>query len=574
MTSITTPIHWSEAIANYLQKQVLDTTDALSQPITDLFLQLGTALDDGHTVIELTNEQVGYFMSQPSALVHIISDEDITKIKTHKPIVIHNNLAYLHRQWQQEYALAGHITRLLHQNSMVSSIDEQQLPASMHEHQLSAIQTASTHHFTIITGGPGTGKTWTIAQLVIALFKQSPNMSIALAAPTGKAAQRMQEALDKGIESSIDASKNAQLLNDIKNKLEPAKTIHRLLGMGFSQTARFNQQKPLPYDLIIIDEASMLGVALANQLFGAIANSSKLIFLGDANQLAAVDAGAVLADLCHTEQLHNHHVHLSKSNRFSDDSAVGMLAKSVLENQPKQAIQTIHECSDINWVNPFAQSQLIDDTYKQLWQPFVDYASCIKNMMHQPQTKQAESIKSLFEKFDTYRILTATHGGFLGDIKINLALSKQLQSHCQLINHTHDWYHGRPIMMLKNDYQLKVSNGDIGIALQDDVGNFLVYFPHLSMPIAISRFHKNHISTAFAMTIHKSQGSEYQKVAIVLDQLKDSTENSARNLLSKELVYTAITRAKKYIDLYCNEATLTHCIRTQTIRHTGLSHLL
>ena len=238
----------------------------------------------------------------------------------------------------QTVYLAKNINNILNQKVTPLQIAT---PDNLHERQIKAIHVANNNAFSIITGGPGTGKTYTVAQLVIALEQATNNSesevrgdgstnirfstdsaSLALAAPTGKAAQRMQESL----QAALDAA-------GIDLQLQEAKTIHRLLGIGRTGRPRYDAKNPLGEDIIIVDEASMLGVELANYLVSAIKSGARLILLGDANQLAAVDAGAVLADLCRIPLLQSIHVELTESRRFGTDSGIGKLARLINKSE-------------------------------------------------------------------------------------------------------------------------------------------------------------------------------------------------------------------------------------------------
>lgn len=606
MTTITknTAPHWSTTLAADLTQRFCAGANAVAnEKVQMLFATLGEALDAGHTIVNLTDTEVDFFKQHPHPLVAVMADTSVSvdvksgdashhaanhKAAKHnatsqgdsdqhdankpakpiKPIVIVGNLAYLHRQWQQEFTLAQNLRQMLGGSPATEarSLNLSHLPKSMHSAQRAAIEAAIANRFTLITGGPGTGKTWTVAQLVLTLLERNPSIKIALAAPTGKAAQRMQEALFNSLLSSLEHSASSELLTLVKTQLEGAKTIHRLLGLGFGTAPRFHAAACLPYDLVIIDEASMLGVALAGQLLAAIGKQTKLILLGDANQLAAVDAGAVLADLTSSSPLAGHHVNLTQSTRFTADSGVGQLAAAVLIHDAERVNALLQNHAQLTQFSPMS-----GELYLKLWQPFSPYADALQALYGQPKKHIKERIKPLFSTFDAYRILTVTHGGRLGGERINLELTKELKSHLTLID-SGAWFHGRPVMLTQNDYSLGLANGDVGITLMDDTGSHEVYFAHLAQPIAANRLSENHIKTAFAMTIHKSQGSEFDQVAICMDTPKEGSE--AANLLSCELVYTAITRAKQQVVLYASTDTMHKAINTKAVRQTGLGEML
>jgi exodeoxyribonuclease V alpha subunit len=492
---------------------------------------------------------------------------------------------WLHRSWQAEFNLAKNINNILNQKVSPLQIE---IPENLHEHQVRAINVANNNAFSIITGGPGTGKTYTVAQLVIALQQategrsdgsenirfSTDSASLALAAPTGKAAQRMQESL----QAALDAA-------DVKLQLQEAKTIHRLLGIGRTGRPRYDANNPLGEDVIIVDEASMLGVELANYLVSAVKPGARLILLGDANQLAAVDAGAVLADLCRIPLLQPIHAELTESRRFSADSGIGKLAYQInkaeadtraiwqLFRQDKalsfQYVNTlqIDELRDNNIVNSLSNK----NTVSKISLNYQNYKNKIKKLLKNPIEKSMpESVKntitSLMETFNEFRILSAGHNGEWGDHYINNYLTQWHIAELKLPLGQNSWFHGRPVMMLQNNYELGLFNGDIGFCLQtsDTRSQLEVFFENKTQGIAVNLLNEEVIATAYAMTIHKSQGSEFDHVAITFD-------NSHARLLSKELIYTAVTRAKKQVTIYSTKHAFEKAVQTPTERHTGLA---
>ena len=493
---------------------------------------------------------------------------------------------WLHRTWQAEYALADNIMRIKQQQVPALPIT---LNASLNLEQQQAIHMANQSAFSIITGGPGTGKTFTVAQLVIALQQaqlsdptragDSNKANLALAAPTGKAAQRMQESLQDAIQQA-----------GIQMQLPEAKTIHRLLGIGQGGQPRYNSDNPLSEDIIIVDEASMLGVELANHLVSAVKPNARLILLGDANQLAAVDAGAVLADLCQLPALQEVSQRLTLSRRFTDDSGIGQLARLI--NQDDKNMQEVWQLINNNQALSFhhlrrqAESQ---DEQQQLpisihtknslssyeflnilTQNYENYINKSKKSLKKAQLAKSvpndsirEDFNDLMASLNDFRILTAGHHGHCGDHNINHYLSEQHKFKLKLPLSKSSWYHGRPIMILQNNYELGLFNGDIGICMQTQAGQLQVFFENKAQGIAINMFSDEMIATAYAMTIHKSQGSEFEHVAISFD-------DSNGRLLSQELIYTAVTRAKQKISIFSTSSAFTHALNTPTVRQTGL----
>lgn len=475
---------------------------------------------------------------------------------------------WLYRSWYAEYQLAVHIHRLL--SVQANSSDTLSLSHQLNAEQQQAVSAALRYNFCMITGGPGTGKTFTVAQLVLALHQQK-TLNLALVAPTGKAAQRMQESLQQAMAGvPIDTTRFE------------AKTIHRLLGMGDGQPT-FDANNPLPYNVVIVDEASMLGATLAYQLCAAIATGAKLILLGDVDQLAAVDAGAVLADLCRIDALGDYHHKLIQSRRFDSSSGIGKLAKAVNQPLPNQAIDSTAHQATFYQNDPhqdkYNQVMAIIDRHQELsWQDSSQLA--MSDLYHKlctgyqryfvacqaQQANKAIDIGGLFELLGAYRILTASHQGVLGDEAINTAISL---AHYRFSSTAHAnatnvplWYHGRVVMITKNNYELGLFNGDMGICLAQDTG-FVVFFDGKPVAITTSLLPEQSITTAYAITIHKSQGSEFDEVAICFD-------DDNHRLLGQELIYTAITRAKKSVQLYTTKTALAHAISRPTVRQTGL----
>ena len=492
---------------------------------------------------------------------------------------------WLHRSWQAEFNLAQHINTILHQQITPLNIS---IPKNLNDQQIAAINVANNNAFSIITGGPGTGKTYTVAQLVIALQQatesggygaenirfSTDSASLALAAPTGKAAQRMQESL----QAALDAA-------DIDLQLQEAKTIHRLLGIGRTGRPRYDANNPLGEDIIIVDEASMLGVELANYLVSAVKPGARLILLGDANQLAAVDAGAVLADLCRIPLLQPIHAELTESRRFSAESGIGKLAYQI--NQAEIDTQAIwqllrqDEALSFQYVNTLQTNEFKDNKtinslsnkkiISKISLGYIKYINKMKELLKDRIEKSMpESVKntvtSLMETFNEFRILSAGHNGEWGDHYINNYLTQWHLTELKLPLGQNTWFHGRPVMVLQNNYELGLFNGDIGFCLQtsDERSRLEVFFENKTQGISVNLLNEEVIATAYAMTIHKSQGSEFEHVAITFD-------NSHARLLSKELIYTAVTRAKKQVTIYSTKSAFEKAVQTPTERHTGLA---
>ncbi|WP_350656382.1 exodeoxyribonuclease V subunit alpha [Psychrobacter sp. S1-30-MNA-CIBAN-0213] len=583
---------WAQLALSNHEKEMLvkrfDAVAALYQLLKNSNLTSFSKLIDKHTLFADVNANVNNNENKNSLS------------KNNQPIVyqlINNKEAdkqnaaitfWLHRAWQAEFNLAARINTILDQQVTPLEIA---IPENLHEHQIKAINVANNNAFSIITGGPGTGKTYTVAQLVIALQQatesgggasesirfSTDSASLALAAPTGKAAQRMQESL----QAALDAA-------DVELQLQEAKTIHRLLGIGRTGRPRYDANNPLGEDIIIVDEASMLGVELANYLVSAVKPGARLILLGDANQLAAVDAGAVLADLCRIPRLEPIHAELTESRRFTADSGIGKLAYQInktetdthaiwqlLKHDKALSFQYVNSINTLQTEasqdNKIENSLSKNKNVSNLTLNYHPYINKIKTLLINTIEKSVpESVKdtiaSLMETFNQFRVLTAGHNGEWGDHYINNYFTQWHLTELKLPLGQNTWFHGRPVMVLQNNYELGLFNGDIGFCLQtgDERSRLEVFFENKKQGIAVNLLNEEVIATAYAMTIHKSQGSEFDHVAITFD-------NSHARLLSKELIYTAVTRAKKQVTIYSTKSALEKAVQTPTERHTGLA---
>lgn len=512
------------------------------------------------------------------ALSELALSEDRTQNQV-VPFVYDAQYLYLYRYWKLEQRLATQVIRLKQQK--IQSIDVTSFDDLLTDvHQKAALNSVAQHAFNIITGGPGTGKTYTLARIIAVLHHAIPDIRIAMAAPTGKAAQRMGEALQKSL---LDPK-----LQKFGLRLEQFNpiTIHRLLGLGHQQLPRFNQRQPLPYDVIVIDEASMLDLNLATLLFEAVPDHCRLILLGDANQLASVDVGSVLADLQQVASLQENRSHLLNSQRFKGDALIGKMAQFIQAQKQSDIDQTTllnrfeTEVVQASELKPIILQKDMQDIiqleylpedipqvdlasyYQKLSWGFQQYFQSLKEYLNAENPN--DYIDSVTQAFDQYRILTAVRHGQFGLNTLNLEMERALFEALPTLYRQGDWYVGRPVMMTYNDYQLGLSNGDIGICFKhrQQAEQFEVFFPSLNKWISATRLPKA-IQTAFVLTIHKSQGSEFTHTAVVLDK-------AATKLLSQELIYTAITRAKSVVSLLVDQNAFRQSLSIATIRMSGL----
>ena len=573
------------------------------EKILEIFNKLSEQLTEGHTIYEVIIDESN--IQEIDELIEtlendnwasLISDNNqYTSLDNNTPIVIQqlckdNTNAYifwLHRQWYAEQSLAKQLMKIATRRVGAFEFEDAQIVTDKgitpNAQQQLAIRQASQHALSIIIGGPGTGKTFTVAKLVTSLQqgheakrRQDPNLpplSITLTAPTGKAAQRMQESLQKSIQ-------------DQNISLDNAKTLHRLLGIGSDGAPRYHANNPLPDDLIIVDEASMLGLELASQLVAAIKPTGRLILLGDANQLAAVDAGSVLADLCEVTRLQPYITELTESKRFDANSMVGQFAQAIQQHLPhSQKIKLVYKL--LKWVDlqhtnsqdldkdtnqttfdnakiPYYQMTYgpsFDPIFKQLAQPYQQFFALVQRWYSKPvNIFEADNRKMLFEAFDRYRILCAGHQGQLGTQSINRKMSQAFTDFSKITRTRAYFYHGLPIIIQSNDYQLGLFNGDIAICLLHK-GQLYACFAEKVIPI--QRLSRESCDYAYAMTIHKSQGSEFDKVAICIDR-------AHTRLLSQALIYTAVTRSKSSLSIFSPKESFERAITQKSVRQTGL----
>lgn len=508
--------------------------------------------------------------------------------KEYRPFVLHQDNLYLQRYFNYETQLLNRMYALIMASTKV--IDErmeslksitpfvQQLfsgnIATGPDWQLTAAIVAVLHDFTIITGGPGTGKTTTVAKILAILFSLHPNLKVALAAPTGKAAARMAESLKQ---AEIDIPDR---IKEKFSKLQPA-TIHRLLGWKEdSPYFNHNVDNPLPFDLVIIDESSMIDVAMFAKLLQAIGKGSRIILLGDKDQLASVEAGSLFGDMCKvserlnvfdskwhqfinrfivnpaqqlTEQdrveplrqlLFQHIVELRYSHRFKDEKAIGKISKAIIQN-------------DVVVLNTFLEKQnngevQLDFNYSHTI--FEQFIKGYELICETAGSATAASIIKALNHLNALRILCAVREGEQGVTRLNNRVEAYLAKR-GLIQLDHEFYEHRPIMVTKNNYALGLYNGDIGILRKDENGVMRAWFLEKEangttrlksvLPGFISK-----METVFAMTIHKSQGSEFESALVVLPEL------GRQNLLTRELLYTAITRAKQRVVIQSSKEVL------------------
>ncbi|GGB24017.1 RecBCD enzyme subunit RecD [Flexivirga endophytica] len=420
--------------------------------------------------------------------------------------------------------------------------------------QRSAAESAVRQWTTVLTGGPGTGKTSTVARLLVLLGEQwdasgqTRPLRVALAAPTGKAAARLKESVSQA--AAQLASGDAARIQDLD-----AMTLHRLLGWNSrsSNKIRFNESNRLPHDLIVVDETSMVALTMMSRLLRATRPTSRLVLVGDAEQLASVDAGAVMADLVEGyQQLAPRTVcRLTTSHRF--DAEIGSLAAAVRAGDPDRAIALLRAGGEaVSWIEDHDPAPVLRGR-------LLDHALRLR------ERAVAGDAAGALTVLGEHRLLCAQRTGPRGVRWWNHLVDEWLSEA------TGDplWepmYVGRPILVTRNDYALGVHNGDTGVVMGGD-GAAVAQIGTAAGPVPIAASRLSDIETMHAMTIHKSQGSEAGAITVLLPQ-----EESP--LLTKELLYTAVTRAQRHVTIVGSEETVRAAVTAQIRRATGLRRRL
>lgn len=553
---------------------------------------------------------------------------DVSEAAAQRPLVLSDRRLYLRRYWTYERRIDTALRRRLAQVETGFSDLPQRLdalfgpanhaPDALIDWQKLACALATRGAFSIITGGPGTGKTTTVVRLLALL--QSPAVErgkplrIRLAAPTGKAAARLTESISHQVQS-------LQVPEDVRQKIpSEVTTVHRLLGSRpGTRHFRHHAGNPLPLDVLVVDEASMIDLEMMANLLDALPPHARMVLLGDKDQLASVEAGAVLGDLCRDAEAgmyspqtqawlelvsgedlsrsglqqgdDQHHalaqqvVMLRHSRRFVAGSGIGQLAKLVNQQQDQEAraLLAARQYPDLfslvlKGEQDRALSRLLLDGHGDGPQGYRHYLGVMNAQRPQDLTqiedpRSVEWARQVLNAFDEFQLLCAVRKGPWGVEGLNRRITETLFS-AGLIESDHQWYEGRPVLMTRNDYGLGLMNGDIGIALRLPEGPveenrqaLRVAFPRNDGSGGV-RFvlpsRLNDVETVYAMTVHKSQGSEFAHTALILPE-------ALNPVLTKELIYTGITRAKHWFSLIePRQGVFEEALRRKVKRLSGL----
>ncbi|MBA3003598.1 MAG: exodeoxyribonuclease V subunit alpha [Desulfurivibrio sp.] len=485
------------------------------------------------------------------------------------PLVLEGYRLYLQRYWRYEEELVRHIQarvafpKDVREDVLASCLATLFTGTAQDGQQREACAGIFRERLGLITGGPGTGKTTLVTKylsllLLYAREAQEPLPRILLLAPTGKAAARLTESLQSKSAESMSADLRASLPTK-------AATIHRALGYRAENptTFRHNRENPLLCDVVVVDEASMIDVALMAKLFEAVPPEARLVLLGDKDQLASVEAGSIMGDICGAAMgdvdgsaetpLARCVVRLTESFRYSPHEGIGALASAIHAGKPEEAVALAQQGSvEVSLLPPLVQG---DPTHPLAEMILAGYRSFL----------DAVDPLAALKLFEQFRLLCAHRTGPMGVSTLNRYAEKILSLN-RLIEPNTQWYRGRPVLIQANSYPLRLFNGETGIIWPAENGEGLQAFFFSENREGVRSYSLRQLpahETAFAMTIHKSQGSEFDRVGLILPG-----EDLA--LLSRELLYTGISRARSQVALVGRPQEIEAAVGRRVERASGL----
>ncbi|MEX2602269.1 MAG: exodeoxyribonuclease V subunit alpha [Balneolaceae bacterium] len=585
---------YEQELLHFLQEEI--TTLSESAELAILFLSL--FLQAGHTCLPLDRtpeEWIELLDLDPGSESLELPDLDPGQLESCPAIgrpgddvlfIIDKNRLYRRSEWIDEQFVAQKLTDISSENSSQynladsAALTRQIFPRTGEEpdYQMAAAALALTKRFLLVSGGPGTGKTTTVGRILALLTGLSDKpLRIALAAPTGKSAVRMAEAIQGAVEPlGLSEAQLEQIPNE-------AQTLHRLLWR-FGQRSLLPppEKRHLPYDLILVDEASMIDLKLMVQLLRHLGDETRLILLGDRNQLASVAPGSILGDICRKEknlfrnetarllqdlgvagtlpagnqgELEDSILYLTKSYRFSETSGIAAVGDAMKQMETEKAIEIFRSGSYPDLAaEPF---EYTPDSFRKLFRLMEDrILSCRGKTPDEMLTNWSQSAW-----------LTVLRNGPYGSDALNRLIEEYLIRN-RVIFPRQGWYTGRPVMITKNDYALELYNGDIGVCELRRDGESVIWFPGKGESVRRVRAHRlTHFEPAYLFTVHKSQGSEFPEVTLLLPSAQTP-------VLTRELLYTAVTRARSRFRLLGNLELLETGAGRKTARFTGLRNKL
>lgn len=540
-----------------------------------------------HGMSPLTDEQIASLRASPFVATHVMQGM--------RPFVLDAKARfYLHRNHADEVAAAERIRG--RRAAPESTVDEARLDADLDAlfhadrsdavvAQRAAVRAVVGKRLFVLTGGPGTGKTTTVLRMLLMLQRRAESpLAIRIAAPTGKAAQRLVQALRDGkakLRSHVGAPLPEAwwpLLDTIPD--DEALTVHRLLGYDPSRNAfRRNARDPVAADVVVIDEASMIDLAMLRSLLDAVRPDAALILVGDADQLTSVAPGSVLADLIaalkadargdlvrlvHSFRAERELVAINEAVRIGDGQALS----AALDGSNGHAVH--HAIADerslraklVEWAEELAASQPLRTALPSI----APYARAGESSLH--EVGRDGPVRAALAALGERQLLCALRETSFGSVAINAVLETFLRRAWEVDAYA-EWYPGRAVIVTRNDYAAGLFNGDVGVCLADADGGLGVWFER---PDGGVRHFAPHAlpahETAFAITVHKAQGSEYRRAAVLLPS------DAEHRILSRQLLYTGVSRAKRVVEIWSAPDALRTALAVEVRRSGGLREML
>ena len=455
-----------------------------------------------------------------------------------RPLRLVGRSLYLDRYWREERQVAADLLALAGQTP--AAPDEDLLAGGLRRlfddgGQRRAAETAVRRRFAVVAGGPGTGKTTTVARILALLFEQGDPL-VALAAPTGKAAARLIEAVhEEAARLDVGDEVRARLL------ALDASTLHRLLGWRPGTRSRFRHDRGnrLPHDVVIVDETSMVSLSLMARLVEAVRADARLILVGDPGQLTSIEAGAVLGDI--VGPAGEGIVVLERVHRYG--AGIAELAEAIRRGDGDAAVAAL---AGVTWIEDPEESVA----------PV--RAAAVKAARAVHAAAKAGQAERAIESLGSFRLLCAhrrgPHGVSGWTARVEAWLGHEAAS---------GWYVGRPLLVTENDYGLRLYNGDTGVVIAVGDGQVSAAFERGGEIVEFSPTRLAAVDTVYAMTVHKSQGSQFDTAAVLLPE-------PTSPILTRELLYTAVTRARRELILVGGEAAVRAAVARPVARASGL----
>ena len=548
----------------------------------DLEMICGTAAVESETPVDLEAlpwPAVGGWLESVAASPLVA---DATSGDRTRPLRLEGAWLYLDRYWSEEVAVADALRAM--RAAPPADVDQRALADGVTRlfgseadgDQARAAAEAVRRRFAVVAGGPGTGKTTTVARIVALLCEQSPQHPplIALAAPTGKASARLQEAVH-------EEAGRLDVLDDVRAQLRAlsATTIHRLLGYRPGSRSRFRHdaEQRLPHDVVIVDETSMVSLSLMARLIEALRSDARLVLVGDPGQLASIEAGAVLGDIVAGPGSGSGSADgegsadgdsgsgvavpgvamLVRGRRYGDE--IARVAAAIRAGDGDRVIALLRESPQaVTWVDEDPGGprsvQAIRAGVVEAGRAGIEAARA---------DRPAEALAAL----GRFRVLCAHRRGPLGVATWTSRIEAWLEAELPGFSARERWYVGRPLLVTENDRELRLYNGDTGVVIQTADDRVLAAFERGGEPVLYSPSRLGAIDTVYAMTIHKSQGSQFQTAAVLLPE-------PGSRILTRELLYTAATRAQDRLILVGVEATVRAAVDRPIARASGLARRL